>query len=376
MKIPVASDVHLDSDTSKSCSVKGQQKVFFLQLNQVASCCRSYPIDLVEQSIDYYIDLWQQESKQLDQGIELPACQYCWQEEHNGQPSYRQSMVGQKLNLIEIFVSNSCNQMCSYCSPKFSSTWENNINQMGNFVGISSSSKRNLEMAPAHHVQDHWINELKKYISQEPVTVKLLGGEPLMQRRNLQKLLELDTKQVIKLDIGTNLNPPDNKFLKWVLNNFPREKLWFTISLDTVLEHNAVPRAGFDQFKFLQNLSLLEQHKVAFNFVSVVSVLNIFSIAQFQAWLTANQYSAKFFRLNNPDCLDPSYLPDEFKQMLSTDLLPNVAHEAVVHRPNSVDLKLFEQYNYLTQYFYRTNTKITDQRLATYWNWLQQRFSK
>ena len=360
---------------SKSCSLKGRQKLFLLHLNQVSSCCRAHPVDIDNRSIDYYLDLWQQESKLLDQGVELPGCKSCWQEEHSGQVSYRQTMLTYNKNYVEIFVSNLCNQMCSYCSPKYSSTWENNIHRAGNFVNISQSAKNNLVPITQHtDNQESWIEEIKKLLSQEPVHLKLLGGEPLMQKRNLQKLLELNHDKVLSLNINTNLNPPDNKFLKWVLEFFPKEKLSFSISLDTVPEHNAMPRAGFNRHKFLENLCLLKQHNVSFKFLCVVSVLNIFSIAEYQNWLQHNQYHATFFRLNNPDCLNPSYLPNEFKQPLMAESLPATARQSLEHCPEMVDLKQFEQYNYLSQYFQRTGTKITDHRLAAYWDWLQQKF--
>ena len=362
---------------SKSCSIKGRQKVFLLSLNKVSSCCRAHPIDIDHQSIDYYLDLWQQESKLLDQGVELPGCNHCWQAEHSGQVSYRQKKTWFDKNYVEIFSSNLCNQMCSYCSPQYSSTWENSIQQEGNFVNISQIAKTNLASLTQHTGnQEYWIEEIKKFLCREPVHLKLVGGEPLMQKRNLQKLLELNHSNVLSLNIHTNLNPPDNKFLKWVLETFPKEKLSFDISLDTVPEHNAVPRAGFDQRKFLENLELLEQYNVSFKFISIVSVLNIFNIAEYQNWLQRRQYQAIFNRLNNPDCLDPCYLPREFKQLLMAESLPDSARQALEHCPEMIDLKLFEQYNYLSQYFQRTGTKITDHRLAAYWDWLQQKFKK
>jgi sulfatase maturation enzyme AslB (radical SAM superfamily) len=267
--------------------------------------------------------------------------------------------------------------MCSYCSPKYSSTWEDNIRQVGSFIDISQSAKNNLALLTQYtDTQELWIEEIKKFSSREPVHLKLLGGEPLMQKRNLQKLLELNHNNVLSLNINTNLNPPDNKFLKWILETFPKEKLSFDISLDTIPAHNATPRAGFDQHKFLENLRLLEQHNVPFNFISVVSVLNIFNIAEYQKWLQSNQYRAMFNRLNNPDCLDPCYLPHEFKQLLIAESIPDTARQALEHSPKMIDLKQFEQYNYLNQYFQRTGTKITDHRLATYWEWLQQKFKK
>jgi len=361
---------------TKSCKLKGQQKVFLLHLNQAASCCRAEPVPLTTQSIDYYLDLWNNEKEQLAQGVELSGCKHCWNAENNGQLSYRQEPVVGNPNFVEIHIDNLCNQMCSYCSPKFSSSWENNIQQYGNFINVSKSSKDNLALTilDASSNTEFWIDQLKNFLSRGPVGIKLVGGEPLMQRRNLQQLLELNADQITVLKITTNLNPPNNKFLKWVLETFPKEKLFFEISLDTVLEHNAIPRAGFDRNKFEENLDLLKQHNVEFSFLSVVSVLNIFSIHTFQTWLDSNNYRTKFSQLHNPDCLSPCYLPDQFKNLIFEKSLPQSILHTLEYSPKLVDLKLFEQYNYLKQYFQRTNTEITDHDLAMYWTWLEEKF--
>jgi len=361
---------------TKSCEFKGQQKVFLLHLNQTASCCRAEPIPLTNQPIDYYLDLWNNEKDQLAQGVELSGCKHCWKAENNGQLSYRQQPVVGNPNYVEIHFDNLCNQMCSYCSPKFSSAWESNIQQYGNFVNVSKSSKDNLALtiAGTDRNTEFWIDQLKNFLRRGPVGVRLLGGEPLMQRRNLQQLLELNTDQITDLTIITNLNPPNNKFLKWVLETFPKEKLFFEISLDTVPEHNAIPRAGFDRHKFEENLELLKQHGVEFIFLSVVSVLNIFSIHKFQTWLDDNNYQTKFSQLHNPDCLSPHYLPDQFKKLIFGKILPQATLYNLECPPKLVDLKLFEQYNYLKQYFQRTNTQLTDHDLAMYWTWLEEKF--
>lgn len=359
---------------NKSCNLKGQQKLFFLQLNQAASCCRAVPISLSNKTLNQCLEQWQVERDLLAQGNELPGCKHCWQAEHNGQLSYRKQMANNDENFIELYINNLCNQMCGYCSPKFSSTWQDSIQQHGNFVNVSKQVQQNLSIVENKNKEQRWMSELKKYISQGPVSIRLLGGEPLMQKHNLQQLLEFNTDQIQTLSVHTNLNPPNNKFLKWVLENFPQNKLKFVISLDTVPEHNAIPRAGFDRTKFEENLSLLEHYNIPFSFISVVSVLNIFSVAQYQNWLQNKGYQAKFVRLNNPDCLEASYLPDHFKKSIQQDLLPKTAFESLTHTPSMIDLKRFEQYNYLKQYFQRTNTIITDQKLLEYWEWLKENY--
>jgi organic radical activating enzyme len=365
---------------TKSCALKGGQKVFQLHLNQAASCCRSYPVSLSKpESIDSLIKQWDQESLLLNRGVELESCQHCWDHENQGVVSYRQqaSPTWGNTNLVELFIDNTCNQMCSYCSPKFSSSWQKSIKQQGMFKNISASSQKNLALTTASTDPTQKLWQIFDYINQcddNSVTLNLAGGEPLMQIKNLQRFLKSNSAKIARLQITTNLNPPSAKFLHWTLNSFPREKLFFQISLDTVPEHNSIPRAGFDRQKFENNLALLKYHDIKFCFLSVISVLNIFSLNEFQTWLTQKGYDSKFFRLNNPDCLDPCYLPQQFKEKLLTQNLPDLAFDALQQQPNMIDIKQFEQYNYLKQYFERTATQITDSGLAEYWSWLEDKF--
>jgi organic radical activating enzyme len=369
------------SSTTKHCDRKGKEKVFRLHLNQAVSCCISYPIELDHtKTVDHYIDLWQQERQQLDQGQAILSCETCWKKENKRMSSYRiDTGAG---NNIEIFTSNLCNQMCSYCSPKYSSTWQESIITDGKFKNISATSKLNQSVSKAgtDH-QEHWIQEINQYISQQPedsVELKLLGGEPLMQLHSLQQLLEMNTRQVQRLIIQTNLNPPSQRFLLWILENFPNKKLVFDISIDSTPEYNHVPRAGFEQDVFMANLKLLKDHAVMCQITSVVSVTSIFDIANFCKFLDQSGCSATFAQINNPDCLDPIYLPWEFKQqILDTDVpLPELVTEILNSHNKTVDLKLFEQYNYLKQYFARTNTDPTTTPNALfneYWAWLSNK---
>ena len=371
------------SVSNKSCNLKGKQKLFYFFLDQTSSCCRSYP-EILDPSkkLENYFELWQQESQQLDQGIEIPSCDSCWKRERKGEISHRLQFGDDLSNIIELWFSNTCNQMCSYCSPKFSSVWQESIQSQGMFENISQTAKNNLlTINESTQRTEYWLDQLKTYINQRPdnsVTLKLLGGEPLMQISKLQNLLQFQNKKIKTIKINTNLNPPSNKFLLWVLQNIDVEKLQLTISLDASLGYNHVPRSGFDQGKFAVNLQLLIDHGVNFKFMPVISVLNVFDLPNYVSWIKQNKFKCDFFTLNNPDCLDAKFVPQRFLQPLVAQFGDNTPPELFsdlikIERPE-VDLKLFEQYNYLKQYFDRTNTKINDTVFEPYWNWLEERF--
>ena len=368
---------------SLSCNLKGQQKVFFLGVGVAQSCCRGYPVKL--KSSDTYqtiIDHWNKEKQQLDQNIAVPSCGLCWKDEAAGATSHRlrNGNVAEQYN-TEVTFSNLCNQMCSYCSPKFSIEWQKNIVTHGDFIGISRSALNNLQLPQPNNINvDDWMTAIQQDINCQPdnsVELALSGGEPLMQKDSLKQILELNSTKIKKISINTNLNPPDNKFLQWILEHFPKEKLSFRISLDATLEFNHIPRAGFDSIKFKENLDLLQSRNINFGFFAVSSVLNFFDLPNYHKWIDNHKFFLKQSKLNNPNCLDPQWIPKQFAQPILDQLqaVPDFLKSLPV-QPKMIDLKLKEQYNYLTQYFTRTgtDTDTTNAEFNQYWAWLEGQF--
>lgn len=369
----------VDNGSALACSLKGQQKQFLLHLNSAASCCKSYAVPLSDfDCFEQLTDHWNNEARRLELGEQVQSCQYCWNNEVKGLQSYRQLNLAAG-NDIELVFDNLCNQMCSYCSPKFSSQWTKSVQEQGMFTNISASAARNLEI-PLGRPSTAWLHQIEQYIAAQPektVSVKLLGGEPLMQRKSLQRLIELGKHKVKKFVVTTNLNPPSNRFLCWLLDCVPPDTLKFEISIDATPEFNHVPRAGFDQHRFFGNLELIQKHTVDYRFLSVVSVLSLFDLPNFVLWCHKQGHPYSLLPLNNPTCLDPKLVPLEFRQALIRDHLPKHVAEILAHSEPLVDIKLFEQYNYLKQYFHRTGISanmIPNNLFQQYWSWLEGKF--
>ena len=368
---------------SLSCNLKAQQKVILLHQRLAYSCCRGYPVKLTDDtSYQTISQQWDHEQQQIDKNIPVPSCEVCWQDERNNITSYRQ-LIGQdpkQLN-IQLGFSNACNHMCVYCSPKYSSTWQKSMLVHGDFTKVSRSTNINLRPPSDAPIDvDAWVMEIQQEINKQPdysVNLTLLGGEPLMQKDSLKQILELVSSKIKLITIITNLNPPDNKFLQWLLLRFPKDQLYFEISLDATPEFNHIPRSGFDQERFKENLELLKSENINFEFLAVCSVLNFFDLPRYQRWIERNGFFLKQFKLNNPICLDPIWIPDQFVQPILNQLLilPEFFQQFKEPQP-MVDLKLFEQYNYLSQYFERTNINVntTNEEFNQYWAWLEEKF--
>lgn len=366
---------------SKACNLKGVQQVFLLNQQKATSCCRADPVPIGDLSISDLIGTWDSEAQELAQGHQLNGCRVCWTKEANGLTSYRQLHADPQPIQIELDLSNLCNHMCSYCSSKFSSKWQRSIQQHGPFNQISKTAIINLEPVPQTSNSDAWLDQIQQHIANhEPnsVVLTLVGGEPLMQHHALEKTISMLQPNVKQLIITTNLNPPSSKFFDQLLTTWPTDKLTFNVSIDAVPEFNHVPRAGFDQQRFERNFAKLQESGVKFNFLCTVSVLNIFDLDAFLSKYT--QIKIMINQLHNPSCLEIGTIPYEQRQQLLSKL-PNAApswiRTELAQSAVNLDLKLREQYNYLNQYFSRTNTVIPDNmKFWQYWNLLQQRFNK
>jgi organic radical activating enzyme len=368
---------------SKSCALKGNQKVFYLHQNKIASCCRAESETLnISRDLNWYLDKWQQESQQLDLGIQLPGCNHCWKKEAQAQVSMRSTT--RDSNTIELCLSNLCNQMCSYCSPKYSSAWQDSIEEYGMFKNISNTAIRNLQPEHASENVDYWMDQIDQYISQcddHSVELKILGGEPLMQQRNLQKLLTVNPRKIKKILVHTNLNPPTNKFLLWLIQNVDADILEFTVSLDASPQYNQWPRARFNQVEFDNNLQLLQNNQIAVSLNAVVSVLSVFDLQNYISWAREKNIHIYFNQLQNPDCLEALLIPYKFRSAI-WDLIKHLDPPAVIlkilqHKQHDNSLRLFEQYNYLHQYFQRNDldpANYDNALFREYWTWLTKNF--
>lgn len=367
---------------TKECNLKVAQKVFYLQQNKIASCCRAYPEALdPTKTLNDYIDRWQTESKQLQQGQELVGCETCWYRERQQLPSLRtESLNAVPANKIELYLSNACNQQCSYCSPKFSSEWESDIKKFGTFERVSASSKTNQQIAQSSDNYNYWLDQVNQYLLDQPadsVSLTLLGGEPLMQRSNLETLLSLNSSKIKVLEIVTNLNPPNNKFLKYILNTVDKSKLMFSISIDSAPTWNHVPRAKFNASKFEENFKILKEHSINYRFFTVLSVLNIFDIGRYLNWTEIDRQVWNV--LSNPVCLDVTAVPKKWRKQIWETLKnpPLIIEHQLLSETEPVDIILFEQYNYLKQYFQRVGiepTKLDNQLFVDYWLFLESKF--
>lgn len=257
-------------------------------------------------------------------------CQKCWRLEENGIKSDRQvknaeldyymdrdlefikqDAISEKNNdtlMLKLFTSYTCNGTCVSCNQNFSSSWYQLNNKTFNIV-----PEKNYKFID-FNVDLGDIN-FKKLIS-----LSLLGGEPLYEKKNfdlLEHILDIGNNKVF-ISIVTNGSVSLTDRQKTILSKF--KNLNFSISIDgtkKVFEYLRYP-LKWDQL--IQNIEFFQgiTDNISSNYT--ISNLNIFYHTDTVKWF--NQQNIIFSKspVYHPAWLQPSALPIEVKNYLKTSL--------------------------------------------------------
>jgi organic radical activating enzyme len=207
-------------------------------------------------------------------------CSYCWNIEKHGELSDRHYRSGEPWaadsfdiiknstgtedivpSYVEVNFNHACNLSCSYCSPQFSSTWQQEVERLGGYpTGTVHNDPshfvgRNRPIPAREHnpyVEAFWAwwptlyPQLKHF--------RMTGGEPLMDKntyRVFDYVLALPNPD-LHLNVTSNFSVEDalfEKYLSYVkqLCNTQIEHFMQYVSLDTGRkEHAEYIRHGLD----------------------------------------------------------------------------------------------------------------------------------
>lgn len=256
---------------------------------QVGTCCRTVgktkDLYLESQTISQVFDntKLQDIRNNLRNGIKIKDCNKCWFEEQNSsRESMRQYSNKDKdfavldqlkgaalVHSLEIAFSNHCNYRCRHCSSLSSSKWYKEDKLLGRSVD------ENTLLEP--DISTFNIEELKNLNY-----VKLLGGEPLINKNHDKFLKKLDAMGILEnlsLEYVTNGSvwPSADIVTLWK----KAKSLRFVISLDDVEDQ-------FDYFRTDGNFTIVKENidkftrlylenrkQVLLGFHCVVNALNL-----------------------------------------------------------------------------------------------------
>lgn len=217
-----------------------------------------------------------------------------------------------ELLMLDISLSNVCNNACIMCSPGRSTMYKKHQDK-GLF--LFPQQKGHLNKLQGNYVEDVGDDLYKELIenSKELKHLYIKGGEPTFDPRVMTLLNEFDDPSEIVIQLNTNLTNVTTEFLEKV---FQFKKVRVSFSIDAYGELNDVLRYPSNWDKVITNMETWLKYRRpndSFDVSSVISIFNFFNYPKLSK-LIHEEYSIQptINILQTPHYHDICRLPEEF----------------------------------------------------------------
>jgi organic radical activating enzyme len=259
-------------------------------------------------------DFKKQQRKIMLQKERPSECSYCWTQEDLGNLSDRHYRSGEPWaakdyhtilestgnedvlpSYVEVNFNHACNLKCSYCSPQFSSTWDDEMQRYGAFP-----------TNPPHNAPEHFqgrnrpvpARDANLYVDAfwqwwpelypELEHFRMTGGEPLMDRntyRVFDYVLENPSPK-LHMNVTSNFSVEDTLFeryldyVKRLTSNEPKylEHFMQYVSLDCMFERAEYGRYGMNFERVWENVNRFLNEvptRSSLTFIITMNTLNV-----------------------------------------------------------------------------------------------------
>jgi organic radical activating enzyme len=358
----------LDSVGQGFCPQKWRWLALYLHSGDKHSCHhpwpRIIPLEELENPASLHNTKYEKEQRRLMLAGERPAgCSYCWNIEDINKTSdrvYKNTdsinnlfVLDEEIELLrntpwdkdvnpynmEISFSNACNFKCGYCCSSFSSLWEQELEQFGDYdISDSPYGTRGKKIYSEKEYNPYveafwkWWPDLKNDLK----IFRITGGEPLMTA-NTFKLLDMlkdDGNPDLFLQINTNLGVTNRKVVDFcrraqelIEKNHIKNLRLFT-SIECTGKQAEYIRRGLNYELFLQNVnSVLETVPTAY--LSFMTTYNVLTVPYFNDFLQLiielRQKWGDRILIDIPHLKEPPHwtmniLPKEFGRYIDRDV--------------------------------------------------------
>ena len=221
---------------------------------QVRTCCVGDTSlgNLNQQSIDDIVNgpvLKEIQQQMLSNKSDLLNCKQCIDDqEHSGvaplQNHYNQFYTEYKniaLRFLDIRWNNACNLGCMYCSPVFSSVWQDRLEiKRSSVVKNYQDELLTWVLSKSHGLQE----------------IMLVGGEPLLMKQNYQLLNHLSDQCRVSIITNLSYDLPNLPCITKLLSR-PRENTLWNISMENTGAQLEYVRNGSSWAQLKDNLKYL-----------------------------------------------------------------------------------------------------------------------
>jgi len=324
--------------------------------NNYRPCCQ---LDIGQTQFDQNVDyIWPETSPDeflnsqyvqylrynLNQGVQLPECRRCWRQESLSQQSLRQiinntvtgnreqnldktwihSYFKQKNNFefdylisADIKVSNLCNFSCAMCNPEDSSQ----------IYSIWKKNQSHKIVRTFLNTQPEYLDDVKKRFSESdykyldaildlcPKHVKLLGGEPLIDKGLLERLVKLDPLKQSKISLlfMTNGSVDLTEFAK-LLPGY--KQINYVVSLDGVGAVQDYIRRGSDWDQIEKNIFKWNANHRPVDIAFTLQCFNAMHFPELYKWCQDHGMKFTMGMVDSPEYLSIRSIPPKLRNKI------------------------------------------------------------
>ncbi len=205
--------------------------------------------------------------------------------------------IRQRKLLIWLHLTNQCNFRCSYCYVK--------------------KTPQALSLKLGEEIIDK-IFETAQKNNFNQVEIKFSGGEPLLEFKNLEKLVDFAEKKALAYSLSLNFLIATNGVLinEEVLKFLKKHNFSVMISLDGLPSFHDRQRkivSGNESFGLVERaIKLLKIYGINFNINAIITKLNLYNLPDFTDWLIGQKikflftFVRKDFSSENQDLIPDS----------------------------------------------------------------------
>lgn len=282
--------------------------------------------------------------QQMINGVRPNECNYCWMAEDSGNstvysdrirksatfwsaPYYNRIVSDPMQNInpsyVEVMFNNTCNLKCSYCGPRVSSKWAEEIKQHGGYPTSDTFngfdvSKMVKQRDDNPHTDAFW--KWWPSLYKDLKVFRITGGEPLLSKHTFttMDMIADHPKEGFSFEINTNLSVPDelvDRMIDKMKQIKADEKIIYT-SCEGFGARGEYGRHGLNYDKWRANvikvLNELPDCKL-----SIMSAYNLFSVTSYNEFVkdmleirkqSANKFSDYRVIIDVPYLRNPHFL--------------------------------------------------------------------
>lgn len=329
------------------CSQKFTQLSVDIEKNTMCSCCaadvsnvpvkwlRDHPGQLFNT-----IELRDERTLMLS-GTPVTSCaRSCWEPERTNQVSRRVKSGSQQLTHTDlsgslehltIHLTSDCNLTCVYCCKQYSSAWRNDIDVHGGYpvtdptgrftLNTHDMLRKKLSQRELSHVDSRntTLTEVcSSMLSPTLKSVEISGGEPFLNN-HLGYLIQ-HVPNSVRLKIKTGMGVNNSRFRAEISKLTSVPNLTISISAECVGDMYETVRYGNTWENFVDNLAVLKELGIHYEFGMTLSNLTIFGLMDFLSFINGARYT--FSICTEPSFLSLKVLDDESKRLVNSREYP------------------------------------------------------